>query len=166
MTDPLILTLTLDEEAAAFFEARRRAYFPPERNKVPAHLTLFHQLPGDELDRVEDVLADLAAVTPALPLTVSGLRFMGAGVAYEIEAPALVALRRAIAAEFASALTGQDGQPFKPHVTIQNKVAPKKAKELHETLIAFFSPFAATGIGLDLWHYRGGPWQHHAHFAF
>ena len=113
-----------------------------------------------------DVLADLAATTPVLPLTVSGLRFMGAGVAYEIDAPELVALRRAIAGEFAGALTGQDGQPFRPHVTIQNKVAPKKAKELHETLQAFFSPFAATGIGLDLWHYRGGPWQHRAQFAF
>ena len=43
---PLILTALLEPDAAARFEAMRRAYFPPARNKTPAHLTLFHALPG------------------------------------------------------------------------------------------------------------------------
>ncbi len=166
MANPLILTLLLDEDSTAFFEARRQAYFPKDRNRVPAHLTLFNALPGAELARIEDVLADLAGTTAPVPLTVSGLRLMGAGVAYEITSPELVALRRGIAREFADALTGQDGQPFRPHVTIQNKVPPRKARELHETLSAFFTPFAATGEGLALWHYRGGPWEPAATFVF
>ena len=49
---PLILTLELDERSFAFFGAQRRRYFPPERNFIPAHLTLFHALPGEHLPSI------------------------------------------------------------------------------------------------------------------
>ena len=50
--DPLILTLMLDAGTQAWLEALRRAHFPPGRNLVPAHVTLFHALPGAEGDAV------------------------------------------------------------------------------------------------------------------
>ena len=56
--DPLILTLMLDEGTQAWLDALRRAQFPPERNLVPAHVTLFHALPGGELDAVLVALAE------------------------------------------------------------------------------------------------------------
>ena len=57
---PLILTLQLDERSFAFFGAQRRRYFPLERNFIPAHLTLFHALPGEHLPSIEH---DIAAWT-------------------------------------------------------------------------------------------------------
>jgi hypothetical protein len=49
--DPLILTLGLDRASFERFEALRRAHFPPALNRVPAHVTLFHHLPGEALPR-------------------------------------------------------------------------------------------------------------------
>lgn len=40
-----ILTLHLDPTAQSRFEALRQRHYPPERNQIPAHLTLFHTLP-------------------------------------------------------------------------------------------------------------------------
>ena len=76
--EPLILTLALDADSAAFFEGERRRHFPPERNIIPAHLTLFHHLPGDEEQRITAFLAELCAETAPFALSVSGLRFSAA----------------------------------------------------------------------------------------
>lgn len=43
---PLTVTAALDEGAFAWFDDLRQSHFPRHRNKVPAHLTLFHALPG------------------------------------------------------------------------------------------------------------------------
>ena len=45
---PLILTLKLDQASFTRLDALRQAHFPPERNWLSAHLTLFHHLPGDQ----------------------------------------------------------------------------------------------------------------------
>ncbi|MEX6505232.1 2'-5' RNA ligase family protein [Jiella sp. M17.18] len=159
MTDPLILTLALDAGTFAHVDAMRRAHFPPERNVIPAHLTLFHKLPGDELGAVTACLSSAAASAGPIPLAIAGLRFLGRGSAYAVASPALQALRARLAAEFALWLTPQDRQRFAPHITIQNKVAPETARRTFETLSTAFEPFEAQGVGLLLWHYRSGPWE-------
>ena len=53
---PLIVTAALDEAAFAWFDDLRRAHFHPLRNRVPAHLTLFHALPGEHEARVVEAL--------------------------------------------------------------------------------------------------------------
>src|SRR5215217_6904909 len=63
--DPLVLTLALDAATAAWLEALRRAHFPPERNLVPAHVTLFHALPGEAIAAVRAALAEECAALPA-----------------------------------------------------------------------------------------------------
>lgn len=45
---PLIVTLALDEQAQARFDALRSRHFPPDRNVLDAHVTLFHALPGEQ----------------------------------------------------------------------------------------------------------------------
>jgi 2'-5' RNA ligase len=163
---PLILTLALDRRSFAFFDAQRRRYFPPERNLIPAHLTLFHKLPAEREKAIVAMLTTAASRQSPIALDVTGLRSLGRGVAYVLSSPALAQFRYDLAKEWALWLTLQDRQKHQPHVTVQNKVDPEEARELLTGLAAAFEPFTATGIGLDLWRYRGGPWERAQSFPF
>ena len=165
-SDPLILTLALDEASFAFFDSLRRRWFPPERNLIPAHLTLFHHLPGDELAAVLRDIAETCRRQAPLTLEVTGLRSLGRGVAYTLESADLVSLRASLASTWAGWLSAQDRHGYRPHVTVQNKVEPSRARELLADLTAEFVPFTVTGEGLQLWRYRGGPWEAVRGFAF
>ena len=160
---PLILTLTLDEAAQARFDALRAAHFPPERNHLAAHVTLFHALP--DVPAVRDHVRS-AARRPAFPVRVTGLRSLGRGVAYVLEAPELTALRRELADGWEGLLTAQDRQRHAPHVTVQNKVTPEQARALLAELSAGFAPYDVTATGLASWRYLGGPWEHVETAAF
>lgn len=145
----------------ARLDAERRRRFPPERNHLRAHLTLFHALPGEHF---EDVFAAVRAAAPSAPLpaTVDRLLKLGRGVAYHVHCPPLLAVRAAIAGA-GLALTAQDRQPWRrPHVTVQNKVTPAEADALFDTLSERFAPWPTAVVALRLWHYRGGPWSHAA----
>ena len=89
----VILTLALDERSFAFFAAQRRRYFPPERNLIPAHLTLFHKLPAAHEEAIVATLACAAAQLSPMTLDVTGLRSLGRGVAYVLSSPALARVR-------------------------------------------------------------------------
>lgn len=154
--EPLILTLRLDKTSQDFFDAQRARYFPPERNFLKAHLTLFHQLPDEPT--TTDFLSQL--VQPGFEMTVSGILHLGAGVAYKVESPELLQLHRGLSGYFKDHLIPQDRQPYKPHITIQNKVSPERSRKLAAFLENTFYPFAVQATGLDLWRYLGGPWQH------
>jgi 2'-5' RNA ligase len=165
-TTPLILTLSLDERSFAFFDEQRRRYFDRERNFIPAHLTLFHALPGEQFAAIQhDIEAGFSGQQP-IKLDVTGLRSLGRGVAYRLESSELSELRRHLAFKWNNWLKPQDRQNHNPHVTVQNKVDPTQARALLEDLADGFQPFEVTGIGLDLWWYRGGPWEKARTFAF
>src|SRR3712207_439187 len=119
MTEPsaLIVTLALDDESFAYFDALRRAHFPPERNHLAAHLTLFHKLPGEQEHAIS---CTLRATTdrPPVALRVAGLRSLGRGVAFAIESVELATVRVHLAGSWAEWLGAQDRQPFRPHVTV------------------------------------------------
>jgi 2'-5' RNA ligase len=165
MPEPLIVTLLLEESAQQRFDRLREQHFPPERNFLAAHVTLFHALPGEQLDAV---LADLAeaADRPAFDVAVTGVRFLGRGVAYALGSSEVAALRSGLVAAWQPWLTPQDRQKHAPHVTVQNKVAPAAARALHERLLADFVPYDVGARGLGLWRYLGGPWEPVAEFAF
>ncbi|WP_244610681.1 2'-5' RNA ligase family protein [Microvirga pakistanensis] len=163
---PLILTIALDEHSFSFFDAQRRRYFPPDRNFIPAHLTLFHHLPGDRLDTIQDLLAKTCSAQPRFRLDATHLRSLGRGVAYVLQSAELAALRASLAQEWSPWLTPQDRQKHQPHVTVQNNVDPQTARTLLRDLSESFAPFQATALGLDLWWYRGGPWEMVRHIPF
>ncbi len=158
-TAPLILTLALDEGARERFERLRRAHFPRERNVIPAHLTLFHHLPGDQEGAVVADIEEVCGRHGPPRLTATAPLLLGRGVAYALDAPELAAVHAALARAWWPWLTAQDRQPFRPHVTVQNKVAPEQARALYERLRAEFVPFEVVGEGLHLWRYLGGPWR-------
>lgn len=155
---PLIVTATLDDETTSRLDALRRQHFPPERNVLAAHLTLFHHLPGEEVAEVTDALA-WAARRPPFEVSVPGVRSLGRGVAVRVESPELLAVRAALAARFDPWLRPQDRQRFAAHVTVQNKVTSERARALLDQLSAQLAPTTATATGLSLFRYLGGPWE-------
>jgi 2'-5' RNA ligase len=163
---PLILTLQFDERSFAFFDEQRRRCFPPERNFIPAHLTLFHNLPGEHLSTIEQDVKARASGRQSFMLDVTGLRSLGRGVAYTLESAELTDMRRALALQWNDWLKPQDRQNHQPHVTVQNKVDPTQARALLEQMSDSFQPFRAEAIGLELWWYRGGPWDRVRRFQF
>lgn len=76
-----------------------------------------------------------------------------------VESTDLASVRRTIAERWTEYLTPQDRQPFRPHITVQNKVEPETAKKLLAELEK--SPLPANGFttGLRLSSYLGGPWR-------
>lgn len=165
-TPPLVLTLLADDNAFDFFDGLRRAHFPPERNFLPAHITLFHHLPGDQEPSIRETLQTVCEQTEVLRLNFPNVRFLGRGVAVAVDCPELVLLRRRLAAVWDGWLGRQDRQTYLPHVTIQNKVEPEEARRLYGRLSAGWEGFAGRGRGLLLWRYVGGPWELSAEFRF
>ena len=166
MTQPLILTVQMDESSQERFDRLRELHFPSERNYLSAHLTLFHKLPGEREAEISTELREICREHEPLTLAATGLRFLGRGVAYELSSPKLSALRRELARNWEPWLGAQDRQGFKPHITIQNKVSPERARALQEELQATFTTFEIEGLGLSLWRYLGGPWEPAATYHF
>ncbi len=165
-SNPLILTLALDPATQQFFDDLRTRYFPPERNFLRAHCTLFHTLPGSEQAAIEDDLHATAAGLQPLPLQVAEVKFIGKGVAYSIHCPQAKSLHQALQRRWMHWLNPQDAQGLWPHVTVQNKVQPDVARKTHAVLAAGFTPFSGLATGLNLWEYRGGPWDAVRSFPF
>ncbi|MET9002511.1 2'-5' RNA ligase family protein [Amycolatopsis sp. NPDC004169] len=166
MAEPIVITLAVDEHAQAAWNTLRRRWFPPERLKVDAHLTLFHALPGEHLPAILADSAEVAGGIPPFELTVAGVRSLGRGVALDVGSPALLRLHAALRARWASWLTPQDAQPLKPHVTVQNKVRPETAAETLREVQRDPGPPTATATGLAVWRYVGGPWTFAAAVPF
>lgn len=156
---PLIITALLEPAVQARFEALRRAHYPVARNKVPAHVTLFRQLPGRELDVVRRRIKVICAEVAPPEVTVTAVECRETGVAYRLRAPTLGAVHDALAAGWAGLLTPQDQAGFAGHVTVQNKVTPAEARATRSLLAATFEPHATRAVALALWRYCDGPWD-------
>lgn len=155
---PIIVTATLGSADFAWLNGLRQRHFPPERNLLAAHLTLFHALPPSVLPELSRRLRAISSGT-APAARASGLLNLGRGVAIRIGSDGLNAIRRDLAEAFAGSLTPQDANGFRAHVTIQNKVNPADARALLSELEATFVPRAIVIRGLASFRYRGGPWE-------
>ena len=160
----LIVTLEMDGESFARFDELRRRYFPPERNLVPAHVTLFPRLPGERGRDVKALLRELSAGRRPIDVEVGAAKASERGVAIQLRSPQLSALRDELAREFRPWLGPDD--IFRPHVTIQNNVGPAEARRTEREIAATFLPKRLTGLGLHLWRYRDGPWEDVQLFRF
>jgi hypothetical protein len=162
---PLIVTAELAPADFAWLDELRRAHFPPERNVLAAHLTMFHALAPSALDEVKQQLALQAGGSPPRAM-VAGLLNLGGGVAYRIVSDELEQVRAAIAEHFHGSLTAQDAAGWRPHVTIQNKVPSTAARSLLQQLEENFRPRPLGIAGLALHRYLGGPWEAVARYPF
>ena len=163
---PLVLTLKLDQTTFEPFNQLRQQHFPPDRNFLSAHVTLFHALSGEEETQIQQELAAVCSRTPRLPLQFPTLRFLGRGVAIEVQSSELIHLRQSLAKTWGTWLTAQDQQGYRPHITIQNKVPAQTARQLYDQLLQDWQSIDGYGEGLLLWHYQGGPWTLAGEFLF
>lgn len=162
----LILTLEMDGESFAHFDALRRRFYPPDRNFVPAHVTLFRRLPAERSRDVKALLGKVAAAQKRLDVAVGPPRPMERGVAFFLQSPQLVALRQALADEWWPWLGDEDGTGFQPHVTIQSTVSAGEARRTLQALADAPARRRVVGVGLHLWRYLGGPWEDERLFRF
>jgi 2'-5' RNA ligase superfamily protein len=161
----LIVTAELGREDQAWLDRTRRTHFPPERNHLSAHLTIFHALPPSTESEVRHRLAE-AAKKPPPPAWIGGLMDLGGGVAFRVVSDELDRIREDLSQGFRGLLGAQDSQGWRPHVTIQSKVAPKVARALIAELERGFEPRPLAIRGLGLHRYLGGPWERLADYPF
>ncbi len=165
MAGALIVAAELGREDFAWLEALRRAHYPPERTRVTAHLTMFHARPPSAESEIRSAIARIAA-TEAPAARIEGLMDLGGGVAFRVVSHDLDRIREGLASQLHGLLGAQDSGGWRPHITIQNKVAPKAARALIASLERDFVPRSLKIRGLALHRYLDGPWENLGAYAF
>jgi hypothetical protein len=159
MGQPFILTAALPPDIHGWAEGLRRAHFPPERNHLHAHVTLFHAFAPSLLDELITFLPRITGEFAAPQGEVTGLMDLGKGTAIALASPQLLALRALIAGHFRGSMTSQDLHEPRPHITIQNKVTKQEARALQAALGPTILPRRFVFPALELHRYQGGPWE-------
>ncbi len=166
MTGPIIITAEMGKADQAWANGLRRAHFPPERNFLDAHITLFHHLPPNHLPEIKSRMAKLAGESPPPVAHLGEVMMLGRGVAYRVNSPELISIRDELAEEFRGLLIPQDEARPRLHITVQNKVEPAAAKMLYAELSASFKARPLAISGLAAYYYKGGPWEHIGRWSF
>lgn len=155
---PIIVTALMGDADFAWADGLRRTHFPAARNRVPAHVTLFHHLPPALAPELGRRLADEARACPPVATIARVLR-LGGGTAFGIDSSDLAGIRARLADAFAGLLTPQDAAGWRAHLTVQNKVSRAAADGLHAQLADDFRPRPLAIAGLAAWRYLDGPWE-------
>lgn len=163
---PLIVTADLPPDLARRATELRRRHYPPERNRLDAHVTLFHALPPSAQGEIAGVLSEACAANPPPDALLDGIMPLGGGTALRIASPAMLAIREVLADRFHGLLSAQDSHRPRLHVTIQNKVPAEAAKALQSELSIGLEPHTFRFQGLSLHVYRGGPWEFVKRWSF
>ena len=153
MPAPFIVTAELPGDVLAWADGLRRDHYPTERNKLAAHVTLFHSFAPSLREELLRVLKRLAGEYAPPESLIDSLMPLGTGTALAIRSPGMLVIREHIAEMFHGALTAQDSHAPRLHITIQNKVTPREAKALQLELSVTLEPraFAFAGLGLHLY---------------
>ncbi|MGI8706252.1 MAG: 2'-5' RNA ligase family protein [Sphingomicrobium sp.] len=165
MAGALIVTAELAKADLAWLDSLRRHHYPPERNRVPAHLTMFRSLPPSSEREVRRSLGR-AALAAAPEAQISGVMDLDSGVALRVASENLESIRDELSGEFHGLLSAQDVGRWTPHITIQNKVEPRVARALLRQMRTQFEPRALGIAGLQLIRYLGGECEPLASYRF
>jgi hypothetical protein len=159
MAAPFIVTAALPADIHGWAEGLRRKHYPPERNHLHAHVTLFHAFAPSLLDELTRFLPRITGEFAAPEAEITGLMDLGTGTAIALASPQLLTLRALIAEHFSGSLTAQDLHEPRPHITIQNKVTKREARALQAALGPAITPRRFAFPALELHLYKGGPWE-------
>lgn len=152
----------------------RKKYFPPRINKLDAHLTLFHALPGSKLQSdILPVLISVASNTTSFRVHAAQPFRMKKGIAISVPkhegGQQAQQIHKALQRPWLEAgfLSEQDQGGCRVHYTIMNKVddegeVAKAMKEVEESWPGNWG----TVDGLGLWRYAKGFWRWEKAFTF
>jgi 2'-5' RNA ligase superfamily len=158
MAHPLIVTAEIGPPDFGWLNDLRRRHYPPDRNQLAAHLTIFHAITPSAEGELRQILRNAAQLRPPRA-RIAGVMNLGGGVALRVASDELNAMRTEIADRLHGLLTAQDSAGWSAHVTIQNKVPPRQAKALIGAIGEQYAerPIRISGLGLH--RYLGGPWE-------
>lgn len=71
---PVIITAHVEPDDIEPFDRFREKHFPPARNFLKAHITVFHHLPGKRLEAVRERVSETMATRTSFFAAVSGLQ--------------------------------------------------------------------------------------------
>jgi hypothetical protein len=165
MAGALIINAEIAAPDYSWLEGLRRAHYPFERNRVAAHLTIFHALPPSAEAELRVRLPKIVR-QDAPKASIDGLMDLGGGVAFRVVSPDLDRIRDELADDLFGLLGVQDRGGWRPHITIQNKVSPRLARALKQSLESSFRPRPLGISGLGLNRYQDGPWERLGTYKF
>ena len=165
MAGALIVTAELAPPDFACLNNLRRRHYPAERNRLPAHLTMFHAIVPSAESELRQLLRVMAEQRPPRAW-IAGVMDLGGGVALRVASDELDQIREEIANRLRGLLTAQDSAGWSAHVTIQNKVPSREARALIQALGDQFDRRPVRISGLGLHRYLGGPWEKLRTFPF
>tara|TARA_Y100000768_G_scaffold388012_1_gene381476 strand:- start:2555 stop:3037 length:483 start_codon:yes stop_codon:yes gene_type:complete len=151
----LIVTAAMNDELHSSMTELRDKFFPREINYLEAHITLFHQFP----DRCETQLKEWVREQKVMQLELSEPVFLGFGFGVKVESPPLKSFYLALRGNFLNQLSKQDAHKKNLHITLQNKVEARQAKKECSEFSKNWQPMSGEILGLNLYHYLGGPWE-------
>ncbi|KAK5952721.1 hypothetical protein OHC33_006313 [Knufia fluminis] len=137
-----VLSLWTDRAHNDSMNSLRKTYFPPKLNKIPAHITLFHALPGSKLESdVLPAIRHIASRTPPYRVRATNPMRLSHGVGIKVADDIDHAndstrgrnMTRIVHAELRKKwgewLSEQDSTPPRFHYTVMNKVNNERVVE-------------------------------------
>lgn len=176
-----VLTLTTTPSLTDPLTALRRSHFPRHLDRHPAHLTLFHALPGSEMALITSALGELCTTQKPLRLATGAVFRMRRGVGINVAdgggqgggraaggSQEARRLHRELQRRWWDMLSAQDRRPWRPHWTVQNKAADDGAVDAAlEDVRTGFRGAEGLATGCALWRYeKGGRWAFERGFDF
>ena len=168
--DVYVLTFLTDKKHHQILTDMRKKYFPPRLNKLDAHLTLFHALPGSKLeDEILPFLEKLSGTTRQFPLQAASPFRLKHGIAIGVPKPrggdAARDVHSQLRRNWSDFLSDQDAGGFRAHYTIMNKMDDdKKVEAAYKEVEKEWKGCPGTVEGLTLWRYDRGHWEFYRDF--
>jgi len=167
-----VLTILTDAKHHETMTKWRRQYFPPRLNRLEAHLTLFHALPGSKLEEaIKPVLAEVCASTSPFPVLAAKPFRLNKGIAIGVPKTRGGEDARKVHRELQEAwkefLSRQDAGGFAAHYTIMNKMDDESAvQKAFSEVESQWNGCHGRAEGLSLFLYERGNWVHVEDFRF
>jgi len=167
-----VLTFLTDQKHHQTMTELRKRYFPPRLNKLDAHLTMFHALPGSKLEEaVIPTLEQTAGSTEQFHVLAATPFKLRKGIAIGVPKGAGGDTARSVHAQlkrdWQPFLSDQDAGGFAAHYTIMNKVDDEKeVNRAFDQVEGSFRACGGTIEGVTLWRYDRGHWEWFRDFKF
>lgn len=167
-----VLTLLTDRAHHDRMTTLRTKYFPRKLNKLAAHLTLFHALPGSKLESsIIPKIEELASRTSAFRIRADAPFRMKKGFAVSVSEGGKqgTAIHRSLQGTWKAEgfLTDQDAGGARLHYTLMNKVDDElTVSGAYQELVENWHCDEGTVEGLALWKYERGYWKWERKFQF